>query len=150
MKLGLPFLVVRRRGLVRQINFRAQVRFGRDDFANGEPPQPLHDHDDPIVCLSQEFQDERSRAGVKQILRLRIFVRLVALREEADHFGQRQGFIEQLDRTRPADGERKHCPGEHDETAHRQDGQFLGNARLRRGIGLVRLRLRAFRRRVRS
>ena len=35
-----------------------KIGLGRDDFAKGKPPQPLHDHNDTVVRLPQQLQDE--------------------------------------------------------------------------------------------
>src|SRR5207249_4288311 len=63
-----------------------------------------------------------------QILRRGLLLLLIALRQESDDFRYRQGFIQQLDRCRTTDGQRKNCSGKQHETADWQDGELFRDA----------------------
>src|SRR5205823_11048664 len=64
-----------------------------------------------------------------QILRRGLLLLLIALRQESDDFRDRQGFIEQLDRCRTTDGQRKNCSGKQHETTDWQDRELFRDAR---------------------
>src|SRR5205814_1905281 len=64
-----------------------------------------------------------------QILRRGLLLLLIALRQESDDFCNRQGFIQQLDRWRTTDGQRKNCSGKQHETADWQDRELFRDAR---------------------
>ena len=64
-----------------------------------------------FVGLAQKFQNDRGRSDMIEILRGRLFLFFVPLSQEADDFGLRQGFIEQLDRCGSANRQRQNVPG---------------------------------------
>ena len=80
-----------------------------------------------IVGLANHFEHQRRGADVVKILRFRVFLCLVALRQKTDHFCARQRFVEQLNRSRSPDIERHDRSRKNNEPPHRQDRQFLGN-----------------------
>ncbi len=91
-----------------------------------------------IVGLANHFEHQRRGADVVEILRFRVFLCLIALRQKTDHFCARQCFVEQLNRRWSPDVERDDRARKYNEPAHRQDRQFLRNLGHTAFIGHVR------------
>ena len=97
-ELGFELLGLRRRNGIEQLHLGPHIWIGRNNFAQRKPAQPLHEHDDVVVRLPQKFENDRGRADFIQVLRRRIFLVRIALRDQPDDFALRQSFVEQLDR----------------------------------------------------
>ena len=117
LKLSLPLGSLFRHDGFEQIDFRAQKRLCRDNFAHGESPQPLHHDDNIILRLAQELENDSGRSDMIKVGRSRLFLFFLPLSQEPHDLGQRQGFIQQLDRCWSANRQWQHAAREHHESA---------------------------------
>ena len=57
----------------------AQIRMRQHNFAQREPPQSLHNGNDMIIGLSQQFEHDRGTTNFIKVLRPGLLLALIAL-----------------------------------------------------------------------
>ncbi len=117
----LPLLGRRRLNGIEQRDFRANKRISGNNLAQRKPAQPLHQRDHMVVGLAQEFEHHCGRAHPVNILRPRILLAFIPLRDQSDDLALRERLIEQLDGGGAAHVEGGDRAGKNNEVAQGQN-----------------------------
>jgi len=87
----------------------------------------LNENLDPLVGQLQHPHDDADRADRMDVVRGGVLDVEGLLRRQEDHPVARQRGLDRLDRHFAADEQRQHHVRKHDDVAHRQQGQLVGN-----------------------